>query len=538
MTLPEGTLLAGRFRISGPPLGRGETGVVLPARDESGERDVVVKLLHPHLADDAGALEILRAEAGAAGRLRHRNIVEVLGLWSDNGRWFLVSERVDGCAVSDVQSTMAPEAVIALGQQVVVALIAAHDAGLVHGDVRPGNVLVGSGGARLFDFGVSPWLARSGNTALATVRAGETAPEVHAGGPAGPPADLYGVGVVLYRALTGRLPWQGPTPWAIMGAQSQGPPAPPSGPKGLSLLISQLLDPDPSKRPADAVAVGEALRSLSRNPSRLVRAPRRWLAPIRPSSAWIVHGIDPGTGGPSVIRAGLNHSRALGLQRRLAVDGWNVKVAKEALDWVDLLWVLALAGVFGVAIPAVGALLGAGLALRWRSAATRPEIRAALPPLSVALPAREMAPGSEYVVTAGLLLLVTGFLLWWWPVLALGPIALLGLLARISLADRATDIGRRAEQGRIATVFAEIAATIEGHAHDLDGALALQGELLELERDWASADIEADEILVRARSLRLRASAKERIEDVTSAETLGRLRRLQRRLGTEGPGTS
>ena len=176
--------------------------------------------------------------------------------------------------------------------------------------------------------------------------------------------------------------------------------------------------------------------------------------------------------------------------------------------------------------------------MRWRSAATRPEIRAALPPLSVALPAREMAPGSEYVVTAGLLLLVTGFLLWWWPVLALGPIALLGLLARISLADRATDIGRRAEQGRIATVFAEIAATIEGHAHDLDGALALQGELLELERDWASADIEADEILVRARSLRLRASAKERIEDVTSAETLGRLRRLQRRLGTEGPGTS
>ena len=135
------------------------------------------------------------------------------------------------------------------------------------------------------------------------------------------------------------------------------------------------------------------------------------------------------------------------------------------------------------------------------------------------------------MVTAGLLLLVTGFLLWWWPVLALGPIALLGLLARISLADRATDIGRRAEQGRIATVFAEIAATIEGHAHDLDGALALQGELLELERDWASADIEADEILVRARSLRLRASAKERIEDVTSAETLGRLRRLQRRLG-------
>jgi len=534
MILPEGTILAGRFRIVGPPLGSGETGVVLPARDELGQRDVALKLLHPHLSDDPGALEILRAEAGAAGRLKHKNIVEVLGLWSDEGRWFLVSERVDGCSVSQVGAPMAPEAVIALGQQIVQALAASHGTGLIHGDVRPGNVLVGTSGARLFDFGIASWLSQNGE---ATVRPGETAPEVHAGGPPGVHADLYGLGIVLYRALTGRLPWDGPTPWAVIGAQSDAP-RPPDGPRGLAVLIAELLHPDPSRRPADAASVGLALRKLRRNPRRVVRTPGRWLAPIRPLSAWIVHGTDPGTGGPAVVRAGLNQSRAAGLRRRLAGEGWKVKVAKEALDWVDLLWVAALACVFGIAIPAVGAVLGAALALRWRSASTRPEIRAALPALSVQLPARKVAAGSEYAVTAGLLMLAAGFFLWWWPVLALAPTALLALLAWISIADRATDIGRRAEHGRIATVFAEIAATIEGHAHDLDGALALQGELLELESDWVSADIQADEILVRARSLHERASAAERIEDASAAETLERLRRLQRQLGTEGSGTS
>ncbi len=534
MNLPVGTTLAGRFRITGPPLGRGESGVVLPARDEQGHRDVAVKLLHPHLANDRDALEALRAEAGAAGRLKHRNIVEVLGLWSDEGRWFLVSERVDGCPISDVETPMAPEAVIALGQQVVQALTAAHSSGLVHGDVRPGNVLVGPGGARLFDFGIGSWMARSGDAELVALRPGETAPEVQAGGPPGVPADLYGMGIVLYRALTGELPWDGPSPWAVIGAQSERAPTAPSGPLGLSTLIAELLHPDPSRRPTDAVAVGAALRKLARNPRRVVRTEQRWVAPIKPTSAWMVYGTDPGTGGPAVVRAAINHSRAVGLQRRLAEEGWKVKVAKEALDWVDIVWVTALACVFAVVIPGIGAVLGAILALRWRSASTRPEIRAALPPLSVPIPARQVAAGTEYAVTAGLLLLSLGFLLWWWPVLALVPAALLGGLAWISLADRATDMGRRAEHGRIATVFAEIAATIEGHAHDLDDSLALQGELLELERDWASADVQADEILVRARSLHERARDAKRIEDVSAAETLDRLRRLQPELGPEG----
>jgi len=526
MSLVEGEILAGRFRVSGPVLGQGGAGQVWPALDEKSGRQVAVKLLHPHLSNDRVALESLRAEAGVAGRLRHENIIEVFGLWSDQGRTFLVSRYFDGIPLSDIGGPMAPEAAVALGHQVAQALLAAHRAGLVHGDIRPGNVLVGAEGVRIFDFGIASWLSSAAEADGLELRPGETAPEILSGGPAGVPADLYGLGVVLYWALSGTLPWEGPTSWAVMGAQTATRPRAISGPRGLVTLIRQLLDPDPTRRPSDAEAVVDALSRLRRNPVTVVRPARRWLAPIRLGGAWIVHGTDPATGGPSVIRAGMGRRAARALRDRLREQGWTLEISKEALDFRDLLWITGVGGVTALAVPGIGFLLGVAVALMWRSSRVRPEVREALPKLSVAVPARRIAGGTEHSVSAGVLLLVLGALLWWWPILAVVPASLLAVLAWVSVRSAEPDPERQALDGKVATLFSEIAATIDGHAHDVDAALLLEGELLDLEQSWHSGRMQEGEVLLLARSLRERAGTASRIDDASVRETLDRLRGL------------
>ncbi|MBT3223692.1 MAG: serine/threonine protein kinase, partial [Proteobacteria bacterium] len=189
--------LANRFLLDGPLLGEGETGRVLAGVDLESQSAVAIKLLHPHVVEDEDAYRRLQSEAGTAARLSHRNVMRVHGLWSDDGEWFLVSERVDGAPLESIEGSLAPEAVVALGCQLTEALVETHRLGLVHGDVRPAKVLLASRGAVLFGFG----LAGSGARTIGCP--GQTAPEVQRGAPPGVPADLYGVGVVLHRALTG-----------------------------------------------------------------------------------------------------------------------------------------------------------------------------------------------------------------------------------------------------------------------------------------------------------------------------------------------
>src|SRR5690606_31121364 len=178
----------------------------------------------------------------------------------------------------------------------------------------------------------------TGLDAAPPVRPGQTAPEVQAGAPPGRPADLYGLGVVLYRALTGELPFRADTPFAASAAQERGS-ATPEGPAGVAQLVGELLHPDPLRRPSDAAAVLGALRALRRDPARRARPARRWVAPIRPSRAWVVHGVDPSTGGRAFVRGQLGHGQARRLVDRLRDEGWEVRAAREALGWRDLAWV-------------------------------------------------------------------------------------------------------------------------------------------------------------------------------------------------------
>ncbi len=517
-----GTVLADRFEVVGPPLGEGATGVVYPAVDRASGEAVAAKVLHAHLVDDPGALARLKAEAGAAGRLHHRGIVGVVGLWADLAGQVLVTARVDGIALHAIDSPLAPEAVVALGIQLADALVAAHSGGLVHGDVRPGNVLLGRRGACLFDFGVAGWVATGPEAA--SLRAGETAPEVWAGAPPGVPADLYGLGIVLHRALRVRSAFEGATPWAVLARQRDGSATPWDGPRGLVELVCALLQPDPSDRPRDAAAVRTALRRLSCDPSRRLRLPRRWLPPVRPGRTWVVHGRDPATGGPVVIRAGVSRRAANELVERLDAHGWTATTDREALGLGDL-GVMAVASVVGgVILPFVGAPIALGLALRWRAAELRPQLRDALATPATAVPPRQVSPGADAAILAGLLMLTTAAAMVWWPVAALVPAASLALLLVVSWRARLPDAALLARAGRVAAALADLRGLLERPGLPLDRCLGVLGELEALEHGWRQGDVAGDELLVRTHELRTEVADALDVDDGPGA-TLDALRR-------------
>lgn len=488
-----GDVLAGRFVVEGPPLGHGATGTVLPAFDEVAAREVCLKLVHDHLLGDEAALRALQAEAGAAARFRHPHVLVVHGLWSHEGQWFLVTERIPGAALDSV-APLGPDGVVALGLEVARALSALHEAGHVHGDVRPGHVVCGERGAVLLGFGQrgarGPWASLPG----------QTAPEVALGSPPGVPADLYGLGVVLHVALTGRLPFTGATPWAVVGAQRRVPPPLPPGPRGLGRLVVDLLHPQPDRRPPSAEVVAEALDGLRRDPERVARFEDR-VAPL--GRTFAVHGTDPATGGPALVAAGMGKRRARALVKRLREQGWDVRADPEGLGLADLAWIVALGLAAGAALPVLGIVLGLYVGTRWRSDRTRPRLRRALPPVEAAVPPRKVAAGTEQAIFAGLMLLVGAALLAWWPELAVVPALLFLVVLVDGLRVRRRDHAERAARGRLATVLAEARHALEHRVSEPDRQLALQGELEALEREAPRLPREAaigraEELLARA----------------------------------------
>lgn len=523
MTIPApGTLLAGRFRLDGTALGEGRMGTVVAAVDEATGRRVAVKLLHDHVAADRHAVERLEVESRALTTLRHPHAVEVIGLWADEGRWLLVSERVDGISLETAASTaMSASAVIALGLQLASALEAAHAAGIVHGDVRPGNVLVGPRGAFLYDFG-------SRVADPEPIRAGETAPELHAGAAPSVRSDLYGLGLVLYRGLAGAPAFAPGRPWAAIGAQQQRAPAPP-GPRGLCDLVVALLDPDPAGRPADAVAVRRVLARLADRPDAGLRFTRAF-APLRLGGAWLVHGIDPATGGPAVIRADLRAARARQLVERLRGEGWEVRATRVGLGRGDLAWIALAALVGWFAIPFVGGPLGAVAAAYLLSQRCHPGIREALPPARAALPPVELARGSEYAVSAGLLMMLGALLLWLWPAAAAVPLGLCAVVLVAAIRAAPRDVAEDAGRARVETAIASVRRALGASALPLDDGLALQGELEAIERDWRGGSASTDDALSRSEDLSRRIAARPDHAEPVTRRTVDALRRAHAEL--------
>ena len=210
-----GTEIAGRYRIEGR-LGLGGMSTVHLATDTRLERHVAIKLLAEHLADDPTFVSRFQREALSAAKLVHPNVVQVFdsGLDPASGRHFIVMEYVPGQSLAQLLRER-PQLDVAETLDIVVqachGLDYAHRQGVVHRDVKPGNLLITPDGiVKLADFGIAAATDQSSITQVGSVlgTAAYLAPEQAAGEEAGPQADLYSLGVVTYQCLAGRLPYE------------------------------------------------------------------------------------------------------------------------------------------------------------------------------------------------------------------------------------------------------------------------------------------------------------------------------------------
>src|SRR5215203_4891395 len=269
------TVLDDRYDV-GRPLGSGGMGEVFLARDRVLGRDVALKVLRKQFAGDEEFAERFKREAMSAASLSHPNIVQVYDRGeTEEGSSYIAMEYVPGGTLKERISGEGPLVAAdaaALGAQVAEALEAAHERGMVHRDIKPQNVLLtATGRAKVADFGI----ARAGSSATISRTgsvmgtAGYMSPEQALGKPATPKSDLYSLGVVLYEALTGELPYTADNPIAVSMKHVNEPLRPPVKlnpriPRGMNALVTKLLAKDPEDRYADAEGLADDLWRVNR----------------------------------------------------------------------------------------------------------------------------------------------------------------------------------------------------------------------------------------------------------------------------------
>jgi eukaryotic-like serine/threonine-protein kinase len=265
-------LLAGRYEL-GPRLGVGGMSTVVSAFDERLEREVAIKLLAEHLADDDQFVARFRREALAAARLVHPNIVQVFdfGLDDRSHRHYIAMELVRGQSGAEIlrdESVLEVREALSIVGQACRGLEYAHRNGVVHRDVKPGNLLRGEDGVvKLADFGIAKAISEESSiTQVGSVlgTAAYLAPEQAAGEQAGPAADLYALGVVTYQFLSGRLPYEAQSLTELaLKQQREVPPRldelNPEVTPQLALAVDRALALDPRQRPASADDLRHAL---------------------------------------------------------------------------------------------------------------------------------------------------------------------------------------------------------------------------------------------------------------------------------------
>jgi serine/threonine protein kinase len=265
--------IAGRYRIE-RRLGVGGMSTVHLAFDQRLERYVALKLLAEHLADDPTFVSRFRREALAAARLVHPNIVQVFDFGFDEGQHqhFIVMEHVPGHSCAELlrdRGHLELEEAVEVITQACRGLDYAHRNGVVHRDVKPGNLLVSDAEVvKLADFGIARAMGQSSITQVGSVlgTAAYLAPEQARGEEAGPRADIYSLGVVAYQLISGRLPYEASSLSELALKQQRESPIPldelnPRVPRELAQAVALALALDQEHRPADTPAFAEALRN-------------------------------------------------------------------------------------------------------------------------------------------------------------------------------------------------------------------------------------------------------------------------------------
>jgi len=277
-------LIADRYQLQ-DRLGSGGMSTVHLAYDTRLERSVAIKLLAEHLAHDPTFVSRFQREAMAAGRLTHPNVVAVFdsGLDAGTGRHYIVMEYVHGPSGAELlrdYGHLGVDETLAIVVQACHGLAYAHRHGVVHRDVKPGNLLRSEEGVvKLADFGIAKAAEQSSITQVGSVlgTAAYLAPEQARGEEAGPAADLYSLGVVTYQLLSGRLPYEASSLSELALRQQQEVPPPldalnPEVPPALADAVAISLSLEPLGRYESAHAMGEALEAGARGQAPVVAA--------------------------------------------------------------------------------------------------------------------------------------------------------------------------------------------------------------------------------------------------------------------------
>jgi serine/threonine protein kinase len=314
-------LLAGRYRLT-DRIAAGGMGEVWRGEDNLLNRAVAVKLLPTGRAGDEAFLARFRAEARYAASLSHPGIARVYdyGESSEFGGAYLVMELVNGeplSAILDRAGRLSPDATLNIISQAARALDAAHQAGIVHRDIKPGNILVAAGGTtKITDFGIATAVAAAQashltETGMVMGTAMYVSPEQATGAPVADASDIYSLGVVAYECLAGHPPFTASEPLAIAFAHKHEPvPAlPPDVPQPVSDLVYHMLAKTPEERPAsvrvvadradalrDALALGESAK-----PAEYLGATRADLPPA--ATGALIGAEGPGSGRPRGVGA-------------------------------------------------------------------------------------------------------------------------------------------------------------------------------------------------------------------------------------------
>jgi serine/threonine protein kinase len=267
-------VVAGRYKIE-RRLGAGGMSTVFLATDSVLERPVAVKLLAEHLAEDEAFVARFRREALSAARLQHPNVVQVFdsGRDPESGRHYIVMEYVDGPSCADLlreRKRLELDETVHIVRDACHGLEYAHRAGVVHRDVKPGNLLIAEemNTTKLADFGIAKAAEQTRITQVGAVlgTAAYLSPEQARGEESGPPSDIYSLGVCAYQFLTGRLPHEYSSLTELALKQQQDAVQPitdfrPEVPPELDGAIRLSLGRDPGSRYRSALEMAEALES-------------------------------------------------------------------------------------------------------------------------------------------------------------------------------------------------------------------------------------------------------------------------------------